>query len=212
MGYISGIRRPGCGDVRTGASHDGTGSDSAPQPFLRRWNHLPHLGHPGVYPTYLRDGGNARRSRGAQRHVYAHARDRKDPDARSGFLRHVFPKEIYGHKSAWIDYKFFLIDKITFPLVFAPLILGFYLVHRGTGELLGRIWGADGPGFASGPAEPCISWTERIRPVKWEDNGIVHLPKKQRISPRCELRNRPQQWAGTLTEMVGKSPRIFDLE
>ena len=84
--------------------------------------------------------------------VYATARDRGAPEAEGGFLRLVFPKQVYGHRSAWTDYKFFLVNKIAYPLLFAPLVLGAAAAAEGTGALLAALWGPEGPGFASGPA------------------------------------------------------------
>ena len=84
--------------------------------------------------------------------VYAAARDRGAPEAQGGFLRLVFPKGVYGHRSAWTDYKFFLVNKIAFPLLFAPLVLGWAAASETSGALLAAVWGPEGPGFASGPA------------------------------------------------------------
>ncbi len=84
--------------------------------------------------------------------VYAAARDRGAPEAEGGFWRLAFPKRIYGHRSARTDYKFFLVNKIVDPLVFAPLVLGAAAAAEWTGRLLRAIWGPDGPGFESGPA------------------------------------------------------------
>ncbi len=84
--------------------------------------------------------------------VYAAARDRGAPEAHGGFLRQVFPKRIYTHRSAWTDYKFFLVNKLAYPLLFAPLILGAAVSAEWSGALLAAVWGPEGPGFTSGPA------------------------------------------------------------
>ena len=48
----------------------------------------------------------------------------------SGLLRlkafgsFCFPRKIYGHKSAKIDYIFFIVNRIAFPWLIAPLIIG----------------------------------------------------------------------------------------
>jgi len=84
--------------------------------------------------------------------VYAAARDRGAPEAQDGFLRLAFPKWIYTHRSAWTDYKYFLVNKIAYPLLFAPLVLGAAVAAEWSGALLAAVWGSEGPGFASGPA------------------------------------------------------------
>lgn len=95
--------------------------------------------------------------------VYARARDRKDAgtdggapangaeSTEGGFLRQVFPKRIYGHRSAWSDYKFFLVNGAVYPFLFAPLVLGTAVSGNGTALLLARIFGPEGPGLAGGP-------------------------------------------------------------
>ena len=84
--------------------------------------------------------------------VYAAARDRGAPEAEGGFLGAAFPKWIYSHRSARTDYKFFLVNKIVDPLVFAPLVLGAAVAAEWSGRLLAAIWGPQGPGFEVGPA------------------------------------------------------------
>ena len=41
-----------------------------------------------------------------------------------------FPKEVYGHKSAKVDYLFFVINRIAFPWLIAPLIVGVTIVSH----------------------------------------------------------------------------------
>jgi creatinine amidohydrolase/Fe(II)-dependent formamide hydrolase-like protein/sterol desaturase/sphingolipid hydroxylase (fatty acid hydroxylase superfamily) len=84
--------------------------------------------------------------------VYAAARDRGAPEAEGGFLRLAFPKRIYAHRSARTDYKFFLVNKIVDPLVFAPLVLGAAVAAEWSRWLLAAIWGPEGPGLEAGPA------------------------------------------------------------
>ena len=42
----------------------------------------------------------------------------------TGFITYCFPKNVFAHKSAIVYYKYFLINKITFAILFAPLIIG----------------------------------------------------------------------------------------
>jgi len=58
------------------------------------------------------------------------------------FFRFCFPKEIYGAASAKLDYLFFLINGLFFPLFFAPLIVSNVLVATGVQDLLGLAFGA----------------------------------------------------------------------
>jgi creatinine amidohydrolase/Fe(II)-dependent formamide hydrolase-like protein/sterol desaturase/sphingolipid hydroxylase (fatty acid hydroxylase superfamily) len=88
--------------------------------------------------------------------VYAAARDRGATEAQGGFLRQVFPKRIYTHRSAWTDYKFFLVNKIAYPLLLAPLVLGAAVAAEWSGALLAAIWGPEGPGFTSGPTSLAV--------------------------------------------------------
>ncbi len=57
-----------------------------------------------------------------------------------GFIAYCFPKNVFAHKSAIVDYKYFLINKITFAVLFAPLIIGSsYGEREGTADNLGNI-------------------------------------------------------------------------
>ncbi len=85
--------------------------------------------------------------------VHAAARDRGAPEARAGFLAQVLPKRVYNHRSAWTDYKFFLVNMIAYPLVFAPLVLGSAAAAKWSAWLLAAVWGPAGPGFEAGPAD-----------------------------------------------------------
>ena len=52
--------------------------------------------------------------------------------ADDGFLGYVFPREIYCHPSAKVDYKFAAIDNTIQLLFYMPFITGFsYLIHKG---------------------------------------------------------------------------------
>ncbi len=88
--------------------------------------------------------------------VYAAARDRGDAEAQGGFWRQAFAKRIYAHRSAWTDYKFFLVNKLAYPLLFAPLVLGAAAAAKWSGALLAALWGPEGPGFESGPASLAV--------------------------------------------------------
>ena len=58
-----------------------------------------------------------------------------------GFLGYCFPKAVYAHKSAIVDYKYFFINKMSFGILFAPLIVGSSLVSASTVDALDFAWG-----------------------------------------------------------------------
>ncbi len=64
--------------------------------------------------------------------VYLAARGRIPGGVLKGFLRYCFPRAVYCHASAIVDYKYFIINKIAFSFFFAPLILGSALVSDWT--------------------------------------------------------------------------------
>ncbi len=68
----------------------------------------------------------------------------------TGFLHACFPKQVYGHRSAWVDYKFFVVNRIAYPLLFAPLIVSTAAATGWTGDLLVQFWGPSEGVFAGG--------------------------------------------------------------
>jgi len=51
------------------------------------------------------------------------ASDVEPQSAISRFFRFCFPKDVYGHASAVVDYKFYIVNRIAHALIFAPLFL-----------------------------------------------------------------------------------------
>jgi creatinine amidohydrolase/Fe(II)-dependent formamide hydrolase-like protein/sterol desaturase/sphingolipid hydroxylase (fatty acid hydroxylase superfamily) len=88
--------------------------------------------------------------------VHAAARDRGEAEADGGFWRQLFAKRIYNHSSAWTDYKFFLVNKLAYPFLFAPLVLGAAAAAEWSGSLLAALWGPEGPGLEAGPASIAV--------------------------------------------------------
>ncbi len=80
--------------------------------------------------------------------VYLAARGRRSDSLLKGFFAYCFPRSVYAHKSAIVDYKYFIINKIAFPFFFAPLIVGSALVSDWTVASLQPFW--DGPGREAG--------------------------------------------------------------
>ncbi len=68
-----------------------------------------------------------------------------------GFLRHCFDWQVYGHRSARVDYLFFVVNRIAYPLLFAPLVVGAAAASAWTSGALAWGWGPAGPGFSAGP-------------------------------------------------------------
>lgn len=57
------------------------------------------------------------------------------------FLAYCFPKAIYLHPSALVDYAYFVINKISFAILLAPFIVGSVLVSGWGQDLLSGVWG-----------------------------------------------------------------------
>jgi sterol desaturase/sphingolipid hydroxylase (fatty acid hydroxylase superfamily)/creatinine amidohydrolase/Fe(II)-dependent formamide hydrolase-like protein len=73
---------------------------------------------------------------------YAGARDRAGGISLKSFLRYCLPKSIYLHRSARVDYVYFIVNRVLFMLLFAPALAGLYLgassiVAESLGDTLG---------------------------------------------------------------------------
>ena len=66
------------------------------------------------------------------------------------FLSHCFPRRIYSHRSAWVDYKFFIVNAIAQPLALGPILIGSAVVTGWTLSLLATLLGVQGLGLAGG--------------------------------------------------------------
>lgn len=66
------------------------------------------------------------------------------------FLRHCFPRRIYAHRSAWVDYKYFVVNAIAQPLILGPILIGSAATTGWTVALLAALAGSEGLGLASG--------------------------------------------------------------
>lgn len=76
---------------------------------------------------------------------------RRDPQLlKSGLLSYLFPKRIYGHRSAIADYYFFVVNKLLFALAFGALVV----VSGAAVGLTDRLF-AD---VATSPELPVPSW------------------------------------------------------
>ena len=107
-----------------------------------------------------------------------------------GFIAYCFPKKVFAHKSAIVDYKYFLINKITFTILFAPLIIGSVVVSGWSIDVLEFIWGAAEPGGPPGVMTSVViticailamdgaifiaHYLQHMVPVLWEFHKVHH--------------------------------------
>ena len=66
------------------------------------------------------------------------------PHVQKSILRFCFPKEVYLHKSAKTDYKFFLVNRVAMLLLVAPILLGAKAVSDAVAGLLTGSFGISG--------------------------------------------------------------------
>lgn len=66
-----------------------------------------------------------------------------------GFLRFCFPKEVYRHPSAQVDYLYFLINRAGTAALLAPMLIGAASVSSVLRSLMDTLWG---PAAAGAPA------------------------------------------------------------
>ncbi len=59
-------------------------------------------------------------------------------------LRYLFPRDVYLHRSALTDYKFYLIDRVVFALLLPPLLLYIGPVAHATDDYLYGLFGPIG--------------------------------------------------------------------
>ena len=107
-----------------------------------------------------------------------------------GFITYCFPKNVFAHKSAIVDYKYFLINKMTFAILFAPLIIGSSAVSGWSIDVLGFIWGPAEPGGPPGVLTSAVlticailamdgaifiaHYLQHTVPVLWEFHKVHH--------------------------------------
>lgn len=66
------------------------------------------------------------------------------------FLRFCFPKAIYLHPSAMVDYKIYIVNMVLFPFIRMAPFVGTVVVAAAVGDQLTAIFGVREPLFASG--------------------------------------------------------------
>ena len=122
--------------------------------------------------------------------VYLSFHARRDEGVVRGFLAYCFPKSIYGHKSTLVDLKYFVINKISFGIIFGPMLLGSGVTARWTASNLELISGRPGLGWEAGAAAPLlltalailamdgaifvVHWLLHRVPALWEFHKVHH--------------------------------------
>jgi sterol desaturase/sphingolipid hydroxylase (fatty acid hydroxylase superfamily) len=146
---------------------------------------------------------------------------RVTPEARSfrGFVRHVFPREIFQHPSPRADFLFWLSRRIFMPLLVAPLVISTVTAGHAMYWLLTQIFGA--PTHPPGQAGPLMLLAFTVTmllaydlayylyhlgqhkiPLLWELHKVHHSAQtmvgvtKDRVHPLDEILNR--WWNGLI--------------
>ena len=106
------------------------------------------------------------------------------------FFAYAFPRAVYGHGSARVDYRYFVVNTITFGLLFAPIIFGAPAVARVAKAGLAALLGVPGLGFESGWGAALAltvlailafdfaifagHWLQHFVPTLWEFHKVHH--------------------------------------
>ena len=165
--------------------------------------------------------------------IFIHLKNEENVRPLSGLSRlrafgaYCFPKKVYYHKSAKIDYLFFLINHIAFPWLVAPLILGMAIVSHASNfffmqfSFLTNLMGTAGLGdqialtfgvlLALDAALYVGHYLQHRIPILWEFHKIHH--SAQVLTPITVYRMHPVDdlltgsLAGIFTGVLGG---VFD--
>jgi sterol desaturase/sphingolipid hydroxylase (fatty acid hydroxylase superfamily) len=122
-------------------------------------------------------------------YVIYRSQARHDPEIRAeGFFGFAFPKDVYGHRSAKVDYWFYVINRLLFLGIFAALALSSQASFAATAKLAGLV--LSGPLLdvpVAGPLVTTIVWVLAVDfglwlahylfhrvPVLWEFHKVHH--------------------------------------
>ena len=141
---------------------------------------------------------------------YRHTKTPNASEGRSlrGFLRFLVPKSVWGHPSAWLDLKFFLVNQFTGKLLYLGLTgvstaAVFYWITDG-GNLADVIMGSELPGFSdfvvsliymfvvigiTDFAAFYIHYLQHKIPILWEFHKVHHSPEV--MHPISNFREHP---------------------
>jgi sterol desaturase/sphingolipid hydroxylase (fatty acid hydroxylase superfamily) len=146
----------------------------------------------------------------------------QDPSTRRGFLRYVFPREVWGHRSAIVDYKFFVASILLIKyLQLGQWVLGLAAILKVAegiqwvlDQTLGTVPAAGGP-----PAGVVVSFTlltalaydygrflshfvQHRVPVLWEFHKVHHSAEV--LTPISSFRAHPiDQMIEFLFRLIG---------
>lgn len=119
-------------------------------------------------------------------------------------LRFLFPREVWLHPSALLDYRFFFVNRATFGFFLVPLLLSEATVATLVADGLGRLAGS-GPALAPGAASVAAAtivaiaaydfaiylshWLMHRVPVLWEFHKVHHSAEV--LNPLSAYRMHP---------------------
>lgn len=122
--------------------------------------------------------------------VYWTTRARQSGWSVKGFLAYCFPKSVYGHRSAIVDYWYFVINKASFALFLAPLVVSAAVISDLTLDTARALWGIESLGFAAGLMPGilltlasilafdagifCAHYLQHKVPLLWEFHKVHH--------------------------------------
>ncbi len=139
---------------------------------------------------------------------YSKSKAATEPRTFGSFLRFLMPKAVWGHPSAWLDLRFFLVHQFTGKLLYvgltgATIAVVFHWVTGGT-SLVGVIVGSELPGFwdilislaymfvviaFTDFAAFYIHYLQHKIPLLWEFHKVHHSPEV--MHPISNFREHP---------------------
>ncbi len=173
------------------------------RPFL-----YPYLPHQRIYWLYLASALVLAVA------VYAVGRARGRGGLR-GLIAYCFPKAIFTHPSARVDYRYFFVHKISYAILFAPMLVGSSAVSSWTNGVLEAVAGSGGSAWSFGTAA-AVAFTVLVAlgldlgrfishylqhkvPILWEFHKVHHSAEV--LTPITVYRMHPVDdlLAGTMT-------------
>ena len=146
--------------------------------------------------------------------------------ASSGLLKYLFPREVLGHRSARVDYRFFVVNTIGLAFFISPILLGTKPVMEATVAALRPFVGFDGIGVVPGPVDHLIytaaiiialdggvflaHYLQHKVPVLWEFHKVHHSAEV--LTPITVYRMHPVDdiLTGTLSSVtIGVVAGVF---
>lgn len=85
--------------------------------------------------------------------AYLYGRNRVEPAGWRGFMGFLLPRDVFLHRSAIVDYKYFVINALGLALIISPILLGAPAVADLTRSVLAPLAGAEGRGLIPGAGD-----------------------------------------------------------